>query len=186
MRHGFAGSALATGLILALATAAPAQEVSVLRKHDVEQPIDIAADRVQVREKDREALFEGAVQLRQGDMTLEAKSLKVFYTRGDNNGLTIRRLDAEGNVVLRSTSETASGDWGIYDVESKVVTLGGEVQLVRGDSRIWGERLELNLETGLTTMDGARRSEERVKGRFAVPKTPAPASTPTPEKTANP
>lgn len=147
-----------------------AQDVSALRQHDVEQPIDIAADRVEVREKQNEALFEGAVEVRQGDMTLEARSLKVFYSRNEDNGLTIQRLDAEGNVVLRSASETASGDWGIYDVESRLITLGGDVQMTRGDSRIWGERLELNLETGLTTLDGASRREDRVKGRFEVPK----------------
>lgn len=158
---------------LFFSAAAAAQDVSALRQHDVNQPIDIAADRVEVREKANEALFEGAVQVRQGDMTLEAKSLTVFYSRGEDDGLTILRLDAEGDVVMRSKTETASGAWGIYDVESRLITLGGDVQLTRGQSRIWGDRLELNLETGLTTLDGTSRREERVKGRFEVPKSSA-------------
>lgn len=155
---------------LVINAAAAAQDVSALRQHDVNQPLDISADRVEVREKANEALFEGAVQVRQGDMTLEAKSLTVFYSRGEDDSLTILRLDAEGDVVMRSKTETASGAWGIYDVETRLITLGGDVQLTRGQSRIWGDRLELNLETGLTTLDGTNRTEERVKGRFEVPK----------------
>ncbi|GAB4146223.1 MAG: hypothetical protein Tsb0016_16590 [Sphingomonadales bacterium] len=166
---------LLLGLVMALpAPAATAQDVSALRQHDVEQPIDIAADRVEVREKQNEALFEGAVEVRQGDMTMQADSLKVFYNRDDQDRLTIERLDAEGHVVLRSATETASGDWGIYDVASRLITLGGDVQMTRGESRIWGERLELNLESGLTTLDGASRREDRVKGRFQVPQKAQP------------
>ena len=163
------------GLVMALpGLVAAAQDVSALRQHDVEQPIDIAADRVEVREKQNEALFEGAVEVRQGDMTLEANSLTVFYNRDQQDRLTIERLDAEGNVVLRSASETASGAWGIYDVASRLITLGGDVQMTRGESRIWGDRLELNLENGLTTLDGASRREDRVKGRFQVPQKAQP------------
>ena len=50
--------------------------------------------------------------------------------------MQIRRLDAAGGVVVHSPSETARGDFGIYDLDRKLITLIGNVQLDRA-SRIW-------------------------------------------------
>jgi lipopolysaccharide export system protein LptA len=124
---------------------------------------------VEVRENANLALFDGDVQVLQGDMQLNADSLKVHYDPSADDGPQILRLDAQGNIIMTSPSERAESKWAIYDVEQRVLTLGGDVQLTRGDSKIWGERLELNLRTGITTLDGASRSTERVKGRFTVP-----------------
>ena len=46
-------------------------------------------------------------------------------------GLEINRLDASGGVVVRSPSETARGNFGIYDLDRKLITLVGGVQLNR-------------------------------------------------------
>ena len=46
--------------------------------------------------------------------------------------MQIQRLDAAGGVVVHSPSETAKGDFGIYDLDRKLITLIGNVQLTRG------------------------------------------------------
>ena len=48
-----------------------------------------------------------------------------------NSNLQIDRLDAAGGVVVHSPSETAKGDFGVYDLNRKLITLIGNVQLTR-------------------------------------------------------
>jgi lipopolysaccharide export system protein LptA len=85
----------------------------------------------------------------------------------------IDRLDAAGGVVVRSPSETARGNFGIYDLNRKLITLVGDVQLLRGPNRLNGSRLVLDLRSGRAVMDGGApgvgQSGGRVTGRFTVP-----------------
>ena len=76
-------------------------------------------------------------------------------------------------MVVRSPSETARGDFGIYDLNRRLITLIGSVQLQRGDSRISGGRMTIDLDSGRAVVDGGPRgageSGGRVTGRFTVP-----------------
>ncbi len=78
-----------------------------------------------------------------------------------------------GGVVVRSPSETARGDFGIYDLNRRLITLIGAVRLERGDSRISGGRMTIDLDSGRAVVDGGPRgvgeSGGRVTGRFTVP-----------------
>lgn len=170
---------LITGAFLAMVLAAGmpgtvAQEISALKDHDTDRPIDITADRLEVKQKENQAIFKGAVEAVQGDLKLTSAELIVYYETTDGaTNPTISRLDATGGVALNSPSETAQGNWGVYDVERRLVTLGGAVMLSRGDTVITGERLELDLESGITKIDGAPANDgddtNRVKGTFTLP-----------------
>jgi hypothetical protein len=89
-------------------------------------------------------------------------------------GDLIRRLDAAGGVVVRSPSETARGNFGIYDLDKKLITLIGAVQLNRGGSQVMGSRLVIDLDSGRAVIDGGApgvgQSGGRVIGHFTVPK----------------
>jgi len=165
--------ALIAGLCATLCiVSASAQTISDLKDHDVDQPFDISADSVEVRDKSNMAIFSGNVNVEQGDLNLKAQSLKVFYERtGDTP--TILRLDARGDVVFNSPSENVKSAWSIYDVRGELVTMGGQVRFDSEDARLVGDRLELNLRTGRTTLDSdttGQSATPRVQGRFAVPK----------------
>src|SRR5215210_8022763 len=117
-------------LAAALAGMAPAQQpVSALKGHDSNAPIDVAADRIEVQERADRAVFVGNVHVRQAELTLDTSRLTVAYSGGGadtgTGGVQIRRLDASGGVVVRSPSETARGDFGIYDLDRKLITLIG-------------------------------------------------------------
>ncbi|MGD8325447.1 MAG: LptA/OstA family protein [Sphingomonadales bacterium] len=160
--------------LMFFSSAAQAQQLSALKEHDVDQLIDVSAERVQVEERENLAVFSGDVQVVQGKLNLIANELRVYYGRtGENgDGLTILRLDAQGAVRLTSPSEVVDSQWGIYDVENEVITMGGTVKMARGDTKLNGERMVLNLRTGQSTLDGGTSTEqnERVRGRFTVPK----------------
>ena len=165
---------LVAGLsLLSLAALAPAQQpVSALKGHDPDAPIDVAADRIEVQDRADRAVFAGNVKVRQASLTLDTQRLTVAYTSG--GGIQIRRLDASGGVTVRSPSETARGNFGIYDLDRKLITLVGAVQLNRGGSQINGQRLTIDLDSGRAVVDGGPagvgQSGGRVTGHFTVPR----------------
>lgn len=162
----------AAGLLFAMVPwAVQAQGISDLKNHDVDQPFDISADSVEVQDKANIAVFSGNVNVDQGDLKLKAQTLRVFYER-DNETPTILRLDARGDVQFSSPSEKVRSAWSIYDVRREIVTMGGKVRFDSADARLVGDRLELNLRTGRTTLDSDKTGNTdtpRVQGRFAVP-----------------
>ena len=78
-----------------------------------------------------------------------------------------------GGVTVRSPSETAKGDFGVYDLDRKLITLIGNVRLERSNSNVMGSRLVIDLNTGRAVIDGGapgiNQAGGRVTGRFTVP-----------------
>ncbi|MCP5381180.1 MAG: OstA family protein [Kordiimonadaceae bacterium] len=149
-------------------------QISSLKNHEVENPVDISADRLEVKQKENIALFTGNVVVTQDDMSLVSDRITVFYQgeRDENNSSSISRLDASGNVTLTSPTETIKSTWGVYDFTEKIITLGGNVEFNNSDGQIKSPRLQVNLTTGQITMDGGRveGSPDRVTGQFTPPK----------------
>ena len=155
------------------------QNRSLDRSFDVDQPIDISADSLEVRQKENIAIFQGNVNAAQGRIRLRADRISVHYRPRRSTGVAgaiagaISRLDASGNVFISSPSETAQGKSGVYDVDNELVSLRGDVVLTRGENVLRGERLVINLATGVTTLDGgasgakgATKPSGRVRGIF--------------------
>lgn len=173
-----AQAAGAAALLLAVAGSQPAlgqSGTSALRGHNTNAPVDVAADRIEVQDRADRAIFSGSVQVRQGDLALDAARLTVAYS--NRGGIEIDRLDASGGVTLRSPSETARGQYAIYDLNSRLITMLGGVTLTRGQSEVRGGRLVLDLNTGRAVLDGGTggapgtvsREDGRVTGTFTVP-----------------
>jgi lipopolysaccharide export system protein LptA len=145
---------------------------SALKGHDTDAPVDVAADRIEVQDRADRAIFSGNVEVRQGNLQLSASRLTVAYANAQ--GIAIQRLEASGGVTLRSPSETARSQFAIYDLDRRIVTMLGDVTLNRGESRVNGGRLVIDLDSGHAVMDGGaagtRSSGGRVTGRFTVPR----------------
>lgn len=169
---------LASALLLASAAAAQVKQtapVSALKGHNSNAPVDVRADRIEVQDRADRAMFAGNVHVVQSDMTLDTARLTVAYSRGQgaDSNVQIRRLDAAGGVTVKSASETARGDFGIYDLDRKLITLLGNVELIREGNRISGSRLVIDLTSGRAVVDGGppgvNSSGGRVSGHFIVP-----------------
>jgi lipopolysaccharide export system protein LptA len=161
---------LTAGAILALAPAL--SQTSSLKGHDSNAPVDVASDRIEVQDRADRAIFSGNVVVRQAALTLTAARLTVAYS--STGGIKIDRIDASGGVTVKSPSETARGQFAVYDLDSKLITLVGGVTLTRGDSHLQGGRLVLDLDSGRAVMDGGGppgtgNAGGRVTGRFTVP-----------------
>ena len=147
-------------------------QTSALKGHNSNAPVDVAADRIEVQDRADRAIFSGNVVVRQAALTLTAARITVAYSSG--GGVELRRIDATGGVTVKSPSETARGNVGIYDLDRRIVTLIGDVSLVQRDARVNGGRLTIDLDSGRAVMDGGgppgtTRQGGRVTGTFTVP-----------------
>ena len=178
MHMQLSGIILATivlGATAAFAQVKQEQPASALKGHNTNAPVDVTSDRIEVQERADRAVFTGNVHATQADLTLDTQRLTVAYSggQGNNSSLQINRLDAAGGVVVRDPTETAKGDFGIYDLDHKLITLIGNVQLNRDNYQVNGSRLVIDLNSGRAVIDGGppgvNSSGGRVTGHFTVP-----------------
>ena len=167
-----AAAALLTLGVWSAAPAAGQDSTSALRGHNSDAPIDWAADRIEVQERADRVILSGNVVAKQSNLTLNAARVTVAYVQA--GGIKVQRIDASGGVYLQSPSETARGQFAIYDLGKRIITLIGGVTLTRGDSNVKGGRLVLDLDSGRAVMDGgtatgASTPSGRVTGTFEVP-----------------
>ncbi len=167
--------AIAALALSAVPASAQGITTSALRGLDTKAPIDVDADRIDVLDQQNQAIFTGNVRVRQANLTMEANRIKIAYVRpaGSKGGdPIIQRLDADGNVRLATPTERATGRFGIYDVDKRILTLIGDVALTQGTTKVNGNRLTIDLASGRSTLDGRTSTGQpgsRVSGRFAVP-----------------
>lgn len=150
-------------------------EAQVLRGHDSNAPVDFAADRIEVQDRADRVVVTGNVKVTQAGLTLTSDRVTVAYNRGQ--GVEVNRLDAVGNVVVTRADETARGDVAVYDLDRRLITMVGNVQLTQGQNRLSGGRLLIDLNSGRSSVDGrpaggaggsVQPSGGRVSGTFKV------------------
>jgi len=162
--------ALAGSALLTLA----GTQAQVLKGHDSNAPVDFSADRIEVQDRADRVVVTGNVQVTQGNLRLSANRLTVAYRRTD--GVEINRLDAVGDVLVTRGNESARGATAVYDLDRRIITMVGNVQLVQGESRLTGGRLTIDLANGRSSVDGSPgvdgsetgQGDGRVSGTFKV------------------
>ena len=167
MARSFAAAFLASAVAaLGFGSLAGAQGIAGFNSN---QPVDYAADRIELQDRQNRVVLSGDVVITQGDLRLTAGRTTVAYT--DAGSLRIQRIDASGGVTVTRGDESARGSAGVYDFNRRVIVLSGGVALRRGTDTLNGARLTIDLNTGLSTVDGGRGGTQggRVTGRFSVP-----------------
>ncbi len=126
-------------------------------KHDRTAPIEITADKLEVRQSDQVVIFDGNVIAGQGTLRLTADRVEAEYDQNatDSSGSgAIRSMKADGNLFLSNGTETAQGSRGEYNVDAGTVQMVGNVILTQGQNAISGDRLLINLNTGKADVQG--------------------------------
>ncbi len=142
------------------------------------EPVKIESTSLKLREKDKVATFIGNVHLIQGDTTLRCKMLVVYYDQGGKPGgmkiaqsspggeqQQIRRVEAKGGVVVTQNDQIATGENGLFDTTANTVTLIGNVVVTQGQNVLRGDKLVVNLTTGVSQVESV--GQGRVQGLFA-------------------
>src|ERR1700694_5990604 len=171
---------LAPGLAVAQAprpAAAPPVQSLLQGGQDKDQPVQIEAASLEVRDKNKMATFSGDVQVVQGDTTMKCQKLVVFY--GQEIGIApsaaaapdakpagptqpksaqnLPRIEARGGVTVVTKDQNASGDLGVYDLVSKTITLTGNVVVSQGQNVIHGERVVVDTVTGNARVEASNQ-----------------------------
>ncbi len=122
-----------------------------------DQPIQFESEQLEVHDQDKTAIFTGHVIVRQGTTVLKTDRLVVFY-QGSPTGegpQQVSRLEAKGNVLVTSPTQTASGDNGVFDTAANTIVLTDNVVLTQGDNVIRGPKLQIDINTSQAKMIGA-------------------------------
>lgn len=143
--------------------------------HNTDAPVDFAADRIQLQDRENRVVLTGGVVISQAALTLRAARTLINYS--DAGSLTIQRMTATGGVTVARGDETARGDVAVYDFDRRLITMSGGVRLRRGTDTLSGGRLVIDLTTGVATIDGSASGTAgtpgagpgRVTGSFRVP-----------------
>jgi lipopolysaccharide export system protein LptA len=133
------------------------------------KPVQIEAATLEVRDKEKIATFSGNVHAIQGDTDMRSKTLVVFYEEdsaaktgikaaqpGPGGSSQIKRLEADGDVIVTQKDQTATGNKGIFDMRTNTVTLVGNVVISQGQNVLRGDRLVVDLTTGVSRVEGSR------------------------------
>lgn len=152
---------------LAALGAAPQLDAQVLSGHNSDAPVDYAADRIELQDKQNRVVLTGNVDVKQAELRLRAARTVVNFTNAGS--MQIQRITASGGVVVTRADEVATGDVGIYDFNQKVITMTGNATIKRGNGdTLRGGRLVVDLKSGVSSASGGQGG--RVSGTFSVPK----------------
>jgi lipopolysaccharide export system protein LptA len=96
----------------------------------------------------------------------------------------LKRVESFGNVHVSTPTEIARGDRGVYNMETSIAQLAGNVRLTRGDNQLAGDFAEVNNNTGVSRLLSrpAEGGDGRVRGLFV----PQQAQQPQPRPGAPP
>ncbi len=64
----------------------------------------------------------------------------------------LKKVDAFGNVSVRTATEMVTGDRAVYVPETGIARLGGNVRITRGQNQLNGAEAEVNLKTGISRL----------------------------------
>ncbi|WP_442893940.1 LptA/OstA family protein [Bradyrhizobium sp. AZCC 1620] len=153
-----------------------------------DQPIQIEAASLEMRDKKKEATFSGNVKVVQGDTIMTSKSLVVFYdsgpaqaapapaapkgsksasmqsaTPGPGGSSSIRRLEARGSVVVTQKDQVVTGETAIFDPRANLITMAGGVVLTQCKNVLKGDRLKVDMTTGVSRVES---DSNKVQGMF--------------------
>jgi lipopolysaccharide export system protein LptA len=151
--------------LLAAASTAVAQTGGIdMGKHDSSAPINVSADQFVGDLNTKVGTYIGNVIIVQGDFKLRADKVSVHEVNGKPSF-----IDGAGNVLFSSTSGNASGDTGVYDLNTKNITLDGKVVLTKEKNVMRGTHLVMNMDTGKAQLTAKGAAGGRVQGVFTPP-----------------
>lgn len=130
--------------------------------------VSVEADRLDIDENARQAVFSGAVHVVQDDFDLRSDKMVVEYGAGGPQDLTT--MTATQGVVINMDGAIATGERAVYNARKDILIVSGNATYKNGGSTLTGSTLTINFDTGTTNMVGGspnNGSGGRVTGIFA-------------------
>lgn len=151
-------------------------------KIDNKAPIKITSDRMEAHQQARTVIFEGHVMVRQNDLTITAKQLKVIMAQ-ENKDLKskskskpkprvsqpatadsspqqrIDYIDFKGDVRVTQQDRVATSQEAIYFQKDQKILLEGSPVVTKGKDRIEGRLITIYLKDNRCVVEGGGGSQ---------------------------
>jgi lipopolysaccharide export system protein LptA len=135
-----------------------------------------ARDSLEYWDKRQLAVARGNAIAAREDRRIRADTLSAQFVDVPGQGQKLQRVDAFGNVEVRTQLETARGEKGVYLAGPEQATLIGNVKITRGNNQLDGEVAEVDMKTGISKLLPGGTGQARVRGLFVPERAPQPAS----------
>lgn len=136
-----------------------AREVAVLKGGNLRltTPTDTvtARDSLEFWQKENLAVARGQAVAIRGDNRISGDILTALLSQSSTQkaeASEVKRVAAEGNVIITTPSEIVRGNKGRYDVARQRAVLDGAVRITRGPNQLKGNRAEVNMATGISRL----------------------------------
>ncbi|HEY1507263.1 MAG TPA: LptA/OstA family protein [Stellaceae bacterium] len=125
-----------------------------------------------------------AVATRQGPehKSIRGDVLTTEVTKPQNQPSKISKVNAQGHVILVSEDQIARGNSGVYNLDTGIATLSGQVSLTRGENELRGQYAVVDTNTNVARLLAAPPSAQvtgpqpRVQG-LLIPRQGQPGQT---------
>ncbi len=146
--------------ILAVAGVGLAEESS--------EPIRIEADRMVSQEQENSVVFIGNVDASQGEVTIRADEMTVYYTQndktqGNNQSSKVKKLICRGNVEVTQGDWVGTGNRMDYFARDRKVILSGDAKAWQGQNMVSGKSITYYLDDKRSIVEQDKSKPGRVK-----------------------
>lgn len=125
-----------------------------------EQPLRINAQALEVDNKNQIITFKGNVIARQEEMTIQADTARVYYTKKEE-GYEIKEIVATGNVRVYQGNRLATSQKAVFYHQEQKVILTGQPKVWQGKDMLSGEKITVYLKEDKSFVEsGAERRVE--------------------------
>jgi lipopolysaccharide export system protein LptA len=146
---------------LLVASICQAQARAPAGKTVAQDPIRITSDRLEADQGAHKMEFVGNVVARQGDLTIYARNLEIFY--GPENH-EVERAEAHGDVRVVQGDRVATGQQGTFFRKEGKIVLTGSPRVHQGQDFVEGDEITVFLNEDRSIVKGG--GDSRVNAVF--------------------
>ena len=100
------------------------------------------------------AIFSGNVEITRGKITLKAEKIIVSYSIDETSNRSLKQILAINDVFFIADGNLTQADKAIYNIKDNLLELSGNVLINQGSTKLSGNKLVLNLNSGKGSMSG--------------------------------
>ena len=137
--------------------------------------------------QDRDALVaRGDVYIIQGNTKIQSDTATGYFRRNDAGKKELYQLQADGNVRIDTGKEIVTCSKAVYDPNTQIAVLTGNVVVNQGRSQFKGTKAEIDLKRGVSRLLAGSSGDGRVHTTIQPKKNSSGAETPADSGTTTP
>jgi lipopolysaccharide export system protein LptA len=122
-----------------------------------------ADDSLEYQDGPQIAIARGNATVVQTDRRVRADTMTGHFQRQADGKLGLVRMEADGNVEVKTADTYATSNKGDYDLTADLMTLSGNVKVTNAGNQFNGEYAEVNVKTGVSRLLGSPSGSGTVK-----------------------